>query len=313
MSKYTEFDMSVQNKYSVIDRESKVDTNQFAKLADIDISKLLSSMPNILKSKDLNELIDRTIHAYKLKKPIIIGIGGHVIKTGLSPILIEMMRIGLISGISANGSVSIHDFEIANFGQTSEDVAIALADGSFGMATDTCDIINNIICEGSKSSLGYGEAIGKYLSEQNLRFPELSLLRNAYEMNIPVTIHVALGTDINHQHNTANGSAIGDCSMRDFRIFTKLVSEINDGGIFICFGSAVVLPEVFLKALTICRNVGKAVQNFTTAVFDMNFHYRPQTNIVSRPVLNSGKGYYFVGHHEIMLPLYFYGLKSYKL
>jgi len=181
------------------------------------------------------------------------------------------------------------------------------------MATDTCDTINNIISDGSKQGLGYGEAIGKYLSEQNLKYPELSLLKNAYEMDIPVTIHVGIGTDINHQHNTANGSAIGDCSMRDFRIFTKLVSELNDGGVFICFGSAVVLPEVFLKALTVCRNAGLPVKNFTTAVFDMNLHYRPQTNIVSRPVLNSGKGFYFVGHHEIMLPLFFYGLKSHLL
>jgi len=310
MSKYKEFDFNGLKKYKVAERNSKVNIDEFAKVLETNLSSFLDSIPNILKGSDFKELIDKTYGAYKAKKPIIIGIGGHVIKTGMSPLLIEMMRLGAIQGICCNGSVVIHDFEISCFGQTSENVSEALEDGSFGMATDTCDVINDIISQASKERLGYGEAVGKYLSEREILHPELSLLKNAYEMNIPVTVHVAIGTDIVHQHETANGSAIGDCSMRDFRVFTHMVSELGDGGVFINFGSAVIIPEVFLKALTVCRNKGVSVKNFTTAVFDMNTHYRPETNIVSRPVKSGGKGYYFVGHHEIMIPLFLFGLRE---
>lgn len=310
MSKYKEFDFSNLKKYKVADRSSKVNIDEFAKVYDTDLSSFLNCLPNILKGCDFKELLDRTYQAFVSQETIIVGIGGHVIKTGMSPLLIEMMRIGAIQGICCNGSVTIHDFEIACFGQTSENVVEALEDGSFGMASDTCDTINNIISQADKEGLGYGEAIGKYLSENEVLHPELSLLRNAYEMNIPVTIHVALGTDINHQHETASGSVIGNCSMRDFRIFTNLVSELGDGGVFINFGSAVIIPEVFLKALTVCRNKGVSVKNFTTAVFDMNTHYRPATNIVSRPVKSGGKGYYFIGHHEIMIPLFLLALRE---
>lgn len=310
MTKYTEFDFNNLKKYSASDRQSKVNTNEFAGFADVKVSEFLNCLPNILKGADIKEFIDRAFLAYKNNKPILIGIGGHVIKTGMAPLIIEMMKIGAIKGICCNGSVTIHDFEICCFGQTSEDVAQALEDGSFGMASDTCDTINKIIELGSKDKLGYGEAIGKYLSEKEVLYPELSLLRNAYDLNIPVTVHVALGTDIVHQHETANGQAIGDCSLRDFKIFTNLVSQLDDGGVFVSFGSAVIIPEVFLKALTVCRNKGFNVRNFTTAVFDMNMHYRPGTNISYRPVRTSGKGYYFVGHHEIMIPLFLLGLRE---
>jgi deoxyhypusine synthase len=310
MSKYIEFDFSGLKKYKVADRNSKVNIDEFAKVSNTNISGFLDGIPDILKGREIKELIDKTYTAYKAQKPIIIGIGGHVIKTGMSPLLIEMMRLGAIQGICCNGSVVIHDFEIACFGQTSENVSEALEDGSFGMATDTCDTLNEIIAQAYKDGLGYGEAVGKFLSEREILHPELSLLKNAYEMNIPVTVHVAVGTDIVHQHETANGVAIGDCSMRDFRIFTHMVSELGDGGVFINFGSAVIIPEVFLKALTVCRNKGFGVKNITTAVFDMNTHYRPETNIVSRPVKSGGKGYYFVGHHEIMMPLFWFGVRE---
>ncbi len=310
MSKYKEFDFNNLKKYSAGKRQSKVDIEEFSKVSNVSLSGFIDCIPNILKGKDLKELIERTVNAYQDKKPLIIGIGGHVIKTGMSPLLIDMMKLGLIKGICCNGSVVIHDFEISCFGQTSEDVAQALEDGSFGMASDTCDVINKIVSQGSKKGLGYGEAVGKYLYENDILNPNLSLLRNAYELNIPVTVHVAVGTDIVHQHETADGAAIGDSSLRDFRIFTNLVSELGEGGVFVSFGSAVIIPEVFLKSLTVCRNKGFEVRNFTTAVFDMNQHYRPGTNISYRPVRTSGKGYYFVGHHEIMIPLFLLSVRE---
>ena len=312
MSKYKAFDFQGLTKYSVSQRLSKVKIEEFACNTTLESQNFLDSIPNILKGKELKELIAITANAYKNKKPIIIGIGGHVIKTGMSPLIIDMLKLGLIQGICGNGSISIHDFEISCFGQTSENVAEGLLDGSFGMATDTCDTINKIIENGSLEGLGYGEAIGKYLYENEIKHPELSLFRNAYQYNVPITVHVALGTDIVHQHETANGKAIGDCSMRDFAIFTELVSKLGDegngGGVFINFGSAVIIPEVFLKALTVCRNKGFPVYNFTTAVFDMNYQYRPAVNIVQRP--NNNKGYYFIGHHEIMIPLFLLSLRE---
>jgi deoxyhypusine synthase len=310
MSKYKQFDITDQKKYKMSDRLSKVNIQNFTKIDKTDISGFLDLIPKILKGRELNELLDLTHTAYLNKKPILIGIGGHVIKTGMSPLLNEMINLNAIQGICANGSVIIHDFEIAVFGQTSEDVAEALEDGTFGMASDTCDTINEIITGASAKKLGYGEAVGKYLSETDILYPDLSVVRNAYLKNVPTTVHVAMGTDIVHQHNTANGAAIGDCTLRDFYIFTDLVSKLGDGGVFICFGSSVIIPEVFLKALSVCRNKGISVKNFTTAVFDMNYHYRPNVNVAMRPVQKHGKGYYFIGHHEIMIPLFLFALRE---
>jgi len=310
MTKYTLFDNANQNTYRASDRQSKVDINSFAKINDTRISDFIDCLPDILAAKDLKQLIALTTQAYFDKKPIIIGMGGHVIKTGISPLLIDLIKQNAISAIACNGSVIIHDYEISCFGQTSEDVATAIENGSFGMASDTCDTINNIIIDGHKNKLGYGEAIGKYLSESEIPYPQLSLARNAYQHNVPLCVHIALGTDINHQHHSASGEAIGDCSLRDFHIFTHTVSQLNGGGVFICFGSAVIIPEVFLKALTIVRNTGQPLQNFTTAVFDMNHHYRPQTNIITRPTQSSGQSFYFIGHHEIMLPLFLLALRE---
>jgi len=310
MGKYKEFLPTNQKRYKASERVSKVDKNQFAKLADVNANKLINCLPDLLKSKDLKELIEITSQAAIAQKPVILGIGGQVIKAGISPLIIDLIHNGVISAIACNGSVVIHDFEISCFGQTSEDVAQSLEDGSFGMASDTCDTINGVIVNAYKEKLGYGEAIGKYLLESNIPNPQLSIARNAYVTNTPLTVHIAIGTDINHQHRSSSGEAIGDCSARDFKIFTNQVSQLGDGGVFICCGSAVILPEVFLKALTVARNNGRPVQDFTTAVFDMNYHYRPSTNIVSRPVQSSGKGYYFVGHHEIMLPLFLLAVRE---
>ncbi len=310
MSKYKEIKLDNLKKYSVNVRESKVNIEEFAKAKDISIQDFLNCVPDILKGKDIKEIIEKSYQAWKKGKPIILGIGGHVIKTGMAPLIIDMMRLGVIKGIACNGSVTIHDFEIACFGQTSEDVGKALEDGSFGMARETCDGINEIIRSGAEQDLGYGEAIGKYLSENEIPNKELSILANAYELNVPVTVHVAIGTDIVHQHETAYGEAIGKCSMKDFRIFCELITNMGDGGVLLNFGSAVIIPEVFLKALTVVRNLGYPVYNFYTAVFDMNIHYRPATNIVNRPNQSGGKGFYFVGHHEIMIPLFLLGLRE---
>jgi len=310
MSKFKEINLKNLKKYSIKDRPSKIKLKDFSNPQKISLNDFWKSLPNVLKVKEMNELLDKCVVAYHKQKPIIIALGGHVIKCGLSPFIIDLMKMGAIKGLTSNGSVVIHDFEIAKFGKTSEDVVTALEDGTFGMVSETNDLINSIIEKGAKVKSGYGEAIGKYLIETNAPNNRFSLFANAYQLEIPFTVHVALGTDINHQHETANGSAIGECSLRDFRILSKNLIEMNDGGIFLNFGSAVVLPEVFLKAVTIVRNLGYPLKNFQTAVFDMNFHYRPQANIVHRPTLSGGKGHYFIGHHEFMIPLFLITLKE---
>ncbi|MCF7794162.1 MAG: hypothetical protein K9N09_09940 [Candidatus Cloacimonetes bacterium] len=306
MGKFKEISLEELKKYSIKDRPSKVHLDDLAKIEDL--SEL--NFPDILAAKDLKELVDRCADAIKAGKPIFVALGGHVIKCGLAPFLIEMIKKGWIKGLSSNGSVIIHDFELAMFGKTSEDVATALEDGSFGMVTETCDSLNKTIQNAAENKLGYGEAVGKYLVENKAPNNEISLVAKAYEYDVPFTVHVALGTDINHQHETADGAAIGDCSMRDFRILCNNLIQLNEGGVFLNFGSAVILPEVFLKAITVVRNLGYPLKNFYTAVFDMNMHYRPRTNIVHRPTLSGGKGYYFVGHHEIMIPLFYKLLKD---
>jgi hypothetical protein len=303
MSKFREIDLQKTKRYSIAARGSIVNKELFAAAGEADTSAFIDCLPEILKAKDMRNLITACRQARTDGKAIIIGLGGHVIKCGLAPLLIELMAAGYVSGFMVNGSVVIHDYELAMYGQTSEDVASALIDGSFGMAIETGDGINHIISAAYRDQLGLGEAVGAELY-QNAPHREISLLAMAHHYNIPVTVHVALGTDIIHQHPSADGVAIGDCSLRDFRILCYKLINLNEGGVFLNFGSAVILPEVFLKALTVARNTGNEVQNFSTAVFDMNMHYRPMQNIVSRPNQPLGKGYYFVGHHEIMIPLF---------
>jgi hypothetical protein len=298
MSRYKETDLFQINIKSVLDRPSKVEPSHFARVSD----NLLDSMPDILKGADFKEFVARCRTAIADGKPIIIGLGGHVVKCGLTPLLVRLMEAGAVSCFAVNGAVAIHDYELAFFGKTSEDVGKGLADGSFGMVFETTNGINSAITRASDAELGYGEGLGKEILEK-APHPEHSLLAMAYKHNIPVTVHVALGTDITHQTPCADGKAIGDCSLRDFRIFCEQVRHLNLGGVFINLGSAVLLPEVFLKSLTVARNIYGKVQDFTTAVFDMNLHYRAMENVVKRPVENGGKGFYFIGHHEIMVPL----------
>jgi hypothetical protein len=286
----------------VKDRYSKVETSAFAKPGKVDTKQLLDCLPDILSAHDLKELIAACKTAKEIGKPVIIGLGGHVIKCGLAPLLIELMEAGYVGALVTNGSVAIHDYEIAFFGQTSEDVSKALADGSFGMAAETSQGLNAAISEGSANGLGLGEALGKEILA-NAAYASMSLLASAYRLGIPLCVQVAIGTDIIHQSPYADGKAIGDCSLRDFRIFCEQVSYLDGGGVFLNFGSAVIIPEVFLKALTVARNITGQVKNFSTAVFDMNMHYRARVNVMQRPVETGGKGYYFIGHHEIMIPI----------
>ncbi|MBM4399539.1 MAG: hypothetical protein FJ041_04310 [Candidatus Cloacimonetes bacterium] len=308
MSRYQEIDLSRLKRYNAKDRLSKVHESAFAKSNAVKLSDFWVQTPDILKAKDFKELLQICLTAYEKGKPIIYGIGGHVIKCGLAPLLIEMMKLRLCQGIACNGSVVIHDYEIACFGQTSEDVSTALEDGSFGMAADTADGINGIINNAFKEETGMGEAVGKSLA--NAPNKDKSLLAMAYQYNVPLTVHVALGTDIIHQHPSADGAAIGATSLRDFRIFCHNLINLEGGGVFINFGSAVVIPEVFLKAVSVVRNLGYPLIDFTTAVFDMNYQYRPAVNISQRPVQSRGKGFYFTGHHEIMIPLFLLSLKE---
>jgi hypothetical protein len=298
MSRYKEADLFEITVGSIKDRPSKVELDFLARPA----TELLDSFPDILKAADLREFIQLWRKAVAEKRKVIIALGGHVIKCGLAPLLIRLMEAGAVGCFVINGSVAIHDFELAFFGKTSEDVSSGLADGSFGMVYETTHGINDVISKASDAELGYGEALGKYILAE-APHAEISLLAMAYKHNIPVTAHVALGTDITHQTPCADGRAIGDCSLRDFRILCDQVKDLNHGGVWVNIGSAVILPEVFLKALTVARNINGRVQDFTTAVFDMNTHYRALENVVRRPVENGGKGFYFIGHHEIMVPL----------
>jgi hypothetical protein len=292
------------NTYSVHGRHSKVTVDDFAQPVrpGMTVRELLATLPNQFAGTDFPDFVERTATAITGKRPILLGMGAHVIKVGLNPILIDLMKQGIISAIALNGAGIIHDTEIAMVGRTSEEVADVLGAGAFGAAKETGEVLNNAINRGAAEDIGLGEAVGNELLRQNFPFNEQSLIAQARKMNIPVTVHVAIGTDIIHIHPDANGAAIGQTSHYDFRVFCRLVSGL-EGGVYLNVGSAVLLPEVFLKALTVVRNLGYGVKQFTTANFDFIRHYRPATNVVHRPTLEGGKGFNFTGHHELMIPL----------
>lgn len=298
-------DMSSVKTYPLQDRINKVSVNDFATLPDLktDLTPFLASLPKILKGQDFPELIDKIVAAYQREKAVIVMMGGHVIKCGLSPLLIALIERGVITGIVFNGASSIHDFEIALIGETSEDVSEYLKTGQFGMWEETGSLMNKAIQNAADTGIGMGEALGKKLIEIEAPYNTYSLLATGIQHNIPITVHVAIGTDIIHQHPSANGAAIGETSFTDFRLLTQLVTELEDGGVVLNLGSAVILPEVFLKALTIARNLGHTVSHFTAADFDMIQQYRAVENVVKRPTEMGGKGYTFTGHHELMIPL----------
>lgn len=262
-----------------------------------------NSLPGILKGRDLRSLVAALIKAKKARKPIILMCGAHVIKCGLNPVIIELLQKRMISCLSLNGAGIIHDFEIAALGKTSEDVAASLSSGRFGMNRKTAHFINQAIARGAAKGWGIGRALGEAIANEKLAHKKLSIAYQAARTGIPLTVHVAIGTDVIHQHPDFNAALTAEGSLRDFRILVEVVSRMSQGGVLLNFGSAVILPEVFLKALNLARNLGFKVNNFTTANFDMIYQYRPAENIVRRPVLSGGRGYYFIGHHEIMLPL----------
>ncbi|NOZ60850.1 MAG: hypothetical protein GXO74_04140 [Calditrichaeota bacterium] len=305
MSRYREIDLSKIRTYSIKDRPSKVNAGALAKpyKTGMNIKEFISSLPEILVAADFKKLIEKIVTAHKDGKQIILMMGAHVIKCGLSPLIIQLMEKNIIKTLALNGAGMIHDTEMAFWGATSEDVETALADGSFGMVRETPHHIFAAAKNGIAKKLGFGEAAGKYILDSDADFKQISLLAEAYRLQIPVTVHVAIGTDIIHQHPQMDGAMIGALSFRDFKIFAHQVSLLDKGAVVLNIGSAVLLPEVFLKALTIARNLGHPAHGFVTANFDMIRHYRPQMNVVHRPTVTGGKGYSFTGHHEIMLPL----------
>ncbi|TKJ37266.1 hypothetical protein CEE37_14245 [candidate division LCP-89 bacterium B3_LCP] len=305
MSRYPEIEIEKVKLYPIDQRHSKVKLDFLGEpvKSGSSFKDWWDSLPKILAADDLKSVVNDIVAAKENKKPVIVMMGAHVIKVGLSPVIIDLMEGGFITALAMNGAGVIHDVELSQFGKTSEDVAANIADGTFGMAKETGEFINLAVKKGRTDELGFGEAVGRELVRNEAKNLNVSLLGQAYKMEIPITVHVALGTDIIHQQPSADGAAIGDLSLRDFRIFARLVSDIGNGGVVLNFGSAVVLPEVFLKALTVARNLGFVCDNFTTANFDMIQHYRPRVNVVQRPTLSGGKGYQITGHHELMIPL----------
>jgi hypothetical protein len=303
--KFEPLDISKLATYALAARQSKVTVEDFAKpVADSDAARqLLDSLPNILAARELRELV-ALIHSAKQKqRPVIVGLGGHVIKTGLAPLLIDLMKRGFINALVFNGSAVIHDFEIALVGATSEDVDATLGSGTFGMAEETGTLINQAINSGAGEDLGLGESVARFLHSMSPPYADQSMLCASYAMNMPLTVHVAIGTDIIHMHHNADGASLGKTTLQDFRLLCSIVCQLNDGGVYLNLGSAVILPEVFLKTVTVVRNLGYELKNFTTANFDFIQQYRPLTNVVKRPVAGVGRGFSFTGHHEIMIPL----------
>ena len=291
--------------YSIKARFSKVKAGDFAATPSKakTFVKFYESLPDILKAKDLRAIVKAIVGAHKKKKAVIFMMGAHVIKCGLNPILIELIKRKIITCVCLNGAGLIHDFELAFQAKTSEDVTANLKDGKFGMGRETAEFINNAANDGVRDGLGLGEAVARAIAVSKLKYKDLSLLANAYKYNVAVCVYVAIGTDIIHQHPSFNAALTGEGSLRDFHTLVEKMPGLNNGGVVLNFGSTVIMPEVFLKALNLARNLGIKVKDFTTANFDMIYHYRPRENVVSRPVASGGKGYYIIGHHEIMLPL----------
>ncbi len=293
-------DLTNIKTYPISKRGNKSETSEFS--TPKPNAKMSEIMPEILAGGQFKEMIKRLANAAKNKKPIIVMMGGHVIKCGLAPLIIDLMKRGIITHVAMNGAASIHDFEIAYQAATSEDVAKGLKDGSFGMVEETGKYMNEAINKAYKTDLGQGQALGFAIKKMNLANKHYSILAAGAELHIPVTVHVAIGTDIIHQHPLCNGAATGETTFRDFKTLAQSISNL-EGGAVLNLGSAVIMPEVFLKALTIARNLGATVNDFTAVNFDMYSQYRANVNVVQRPTMNGGKGYSFIGQHEILIPL----------
>jgi hypothetical protein len=302
--KFQPLDLSKVKTYSLLDRKSKVKADDFARIwqKGSSFGVFLDSLPDILAGRDLRNVISAIATAYVDNRTIIFGMGAHVIKVGLNPIIIDLMERGIITSVAMNGAGIIHDVELAMIGQTSEDVAAALGDGSFGMARETCAFLGQAIQTVKGNKTGLGEAVGRAIFDQQLPMMDQSILAAGVRLGIPVTVHVAIGTDIIHMHPGFDPQKTGAATHRDFRQFSSIVATLEKG-VYLNVGSAVILPEIFLKATTLVRNLGYSLDEFTTVNLDFIKHYRPLTNVVARPTVKGGQGISIVGHHEILLPL----------
>lgn len=299
-------DLGNVKTYPLASRTSKVNLGDFGKPvgSGASLGEFLSSLPNVLAVQSLRQIVERVRRARELKKPIIWGLGGHVIKTGLAPVIIDLMKHGFVSAIAANGSVVVHDAEIAMIGSTSEDVDATLADGVFGGADETGKLLNGAARDGVQDQIGLGEAVGRSLTAMKPKHQDYSLLCAAYDAKIPFTVHLTIGGDITHFHPSADGASLGATTQTDFRLLAEIVRRMDGGGVYLNVGSAVVLPEVFLKCVTLVRNLGHPLSDITTANFDFIQSYRPQTNVVRRPTeKGAGAGFSVTGHHELTIPL----------
>jgi len=302
--KFHPLDLSKVKTYSLADRKSKVKAEEFSRIWQKGSSfrVFLDSLPDILAGHDLREVISTICAAYVYHRTVIFGMGAHVIKVGLNPIIIDLMERGIITSIAMNGAGIIHDTELAMIGQTSEDVAAALGDGSFGMARETCAFLGQATKNINKNKIGLGEAVGRAIIDEKLPMLDQSILAAGVRLGIPVTVHVAIGTDIIHMHPGFDPQETGAATHRDFRQFSSIVTTLEKG-VYLNVGSAVILPEIFLKATTLARNLGYSLNEFTTVNLDFIKHYRPLTNVIARPTSKGGKGISIVGHHELLLPL----------
>ncbi len=292
-------------RYSLKERKSKVETSDMATPLPegATFREFIDSLPGILAAGDLKEVVSAIVEARADDRPVVLAMGAHPVKVGLSPIIIDLLQRGIITAVATNGATVIHDFELACTGATSEDVARQLREGTFGMARETGAMINGAIKKGAAEGIGIGTAVGRLIHEgRNFPHRGRSIFSEAYRLSVPATVHVAIGTDIIHMHPEASGEAIGKASFLDFRTFASVVSGL-EGGVFINLGSAVIMPEVFLKALSVARNLGHRVQEITTVTMDFNRQYRAMENVVRRPTSSGGRGYFITGHHEIMFPL----------
>jgi hypothetical protein len=301
----TPLDLRGVRTYALASRKSKVRRRDFGRpiARGASVAAFLKGLPHILAGDVLRGLAEEMRRARSRKKPVLWGLGAHVLKVGLSPLIIDLMERGFVTGIALNGAGIVHDFELAVAGQTSEDVDAGLGSGAFGMARETGEEVNRAIVEGDRDGLGLGAALGRYLEGRRARHRELSLLAAAWRRGLPVTVHVALGTDIVHMHPACDPAAVGRSTHLDFRTFAALVAELGGGGVYLNVGSAVLLPEIFLKAVTLARNLGHDLTDFATANLDFIQSYRPNTNVVERPTRGVGRGYRLTGHHELMVPL----------
>jgi hypothetical protein len=301
----TPLDLKGVKTYPLAERKSKVGLRDFGRphRRGDDFVSFLDGLPRVLGGESLRLLVTDVVRAKTVGRPILWGIGAHVLKVGLSPLLIDLMEKGLVTGLAMNGAGIIHDFELAVVGETSEDVAEGLGSGEFGMARETGEEVNRAMVEGDRDGLGLGAAVGRYLELKRPPHLGVSLLAAAFRLDLPATVHVAVGTDIIHMHPTCDAAALGRTTHLDFRIFAGEVASLGGGGVYLNVGSAVLLPEVFLKAVTLARNLGHDLSDFSTANLDFIQSYRPSTNVVQRPTRGVGRGYSLTGHHEILVPL----------